>query len=118
MGAAEQQSDKIKIKCSKWRQSSWTFIVLGHASQTPVATPSKMAASRDSSALEGYHEVAKLSELKSSIRKRVTVEERVIALFYNGERVYALDHFCYRKIGAKGSAMRHDFYVVYRIFTI
>lgn len=47
--------------------------------------------------LEGYHEVAKLSDLRSSVRMRVSVEERVIALFYSEGRVYAMDHFCYRK---------------------
>ncbi len=46
---------------------------------------------------EGYSEVASLSELQRTERKRVTVEERVIVLFHVGGTVYAMDHFCYRE---------------------
>ena len=47
--------------------------------------------------LEGYVEVMKLDELASSGRSRVTVQDRVLVLFHVEGRVYALDHFCYRK---------------------
>lgn len=49
-----------------------------------------------------FCEVSKLSELKRTGRKRVTLNDRVIALFYVGGSVYAMDHFCYRKSTSKG----------------
>ena len=51
--------------------------------------------------LDGYVEVIKLNELASSGRARVTVQDRVLALFHVKGRVYALDHFCYRKAGTR-----------------
>ena len=54
--------------------------------------------------LEGYVEVIKLDELTSSGRARVTVKDRVLALFYVKGRVYALDHFCYRKALRKSAS--------------
>ena len=57
-------------------------------------------ATNTTSSTEGigeYHHAVKLSELKSSGKMRVTIEDRVIALFYVNGRVHALDHFCYRK---------------------
>ncbi len=53
----------------------------------------KMAASND-----GYFPAIQLSKLQSSVRERVTVNDRVIALFYVDGKVHALDHFCYRKL--------------------
>lgn len=44
-----------------------------------------------------YYPAANLSELKSSRQMRVTVQDRVIALFYVNDKVHALDHFCYRE---------------------
>ncbi len=61
---------------------------------TPIALKIiKMAASND-----GYFPAIQLSKLQSSVRERVTVNDRVIALFYVDGKVHALDHFCYRKL--------------------
>ena len=46
---------------------------------------------------DGYVPVAPLKELRDAGRKRVTINERVVILFYVNGEVYALDHFCYRK---------------------
>ena len=46
----------------------------------------------------GYHYAVSLAELQRLGRKRVTVEERVVVLFHVKGKVYALDHFCYRKL--------------------
>lgn len=46
---------------------------------------------------DGYSLVCSLSELQGLGRKRVKLNERVVVLFHVKEKVYALDHFCYRK---------------------
>ena len=46
--------------------------------------------------LEGYKPVCSLVELQKIGKKKVTLDGRVIALFYVKGKVYALDHFCYR----------------------
>ena len=46
---------------------------------------------------KGYHLACSLSELEQVGRKRVSVEDRVVVLFHVKGKVYALDHFCYRK---------------------
>ena len=46
---------------------------------------------------DGFHAVASLRELQAAGRKRVMVEGRAVILFHVSERVYALDHFCYRE---------------------
>lgn len=47
---------------------------------------------------ESYHLVCSLDELKGVKKKRVTVEERVVVLFYVNGEIHALDHFCYREL--------------------
>lgn len=54
-----------------------------------------------------YRFAGKLSELKSSTKLRVTVSDRVLALFYANGRVYALDHFCYREWPYKSNLFLH-----------
>lgn len=46
---------------------------------------------------DGYVPVVPLKELRAAGRRRVTLNERVVVLFYVNGDVYALDHFCYRK---------------------
>lgn len=46
---------------------------------------------------DSFVPVAPLKELRAAGRKRVTLNERVVILFYVNGEVYALDHFCYRK---------------------
>ena len=58
----------------------------------------RVMAEKGSTDAEGtYHVVATLDELKRVRKKRVTVEERVVVLFYVSGEVHALDHFCYRE---------------------
>ena len=52
----------------------------------------------DSEEGKGYHFACSLAELQQLGRKRVTVEERVVVVFHVKGQVYALDHFCYRKL--------------------
>lgn len=52
-----------------------------------------------------FHPVAKLSELKRAGRKRISLNDRIIALFYVGGSVYAMDHFCYRKSARTARAL-------------
>ena len=54
---------------------------------------------------KGYHFACSLTELQQLGRKRVTVEERVVVLFHVKGQVYALDHFCYRKLRHKALAL-------------
>ena len=44
-----------------------------------------------------YSEVCSVSELEHLGRKKVILNERVVVIFYVDGKVYALDHFCYRK---------------------
>ena len=44
-----------------------------------------------------YERVCGLAELRAAGRKRVTVRGRIVVLFHVSDRVYALDHFCYRR---------------------
>lgn len=46
---------------------------------------------------DDYSLVCSLTELQGLGRKRVTLNERVVVLFHVKEKVYALDHFCYRE---------------------
>ena len=55
-------------------------------------------ASEEASSKAPYYFAASLSELQKTGKKRVILENgRVVALFYVKDKVYALDHFCYRK---------------------
>lgn len=47
--------------------------------------------------LSEYSVVCSLSELQQLGRKKVIHKERVVVIFYVEGKVYALDHFCYRK---------------------
>ena len=47
---------------------------------------------------QGYQFACSLKELEQLGRKRITVEERVVVVFHVKGQVYALDHFCYRKL--------------------
>lgn len=46
---------------------------------------------------DGFVQVATLEELKTKKQMRVSVKDRVIALFYHKAQIYALDYFCYRE---------------------
>ena len=46
---------------------------------------------------EGYRLICSLVDLQKLKKKRVTIDERVVVLFYVKGKVYAIDHFCYRK---------------------
>ena len=46
---------------------------------------------------DGYERVCGLETLKTEGRKKVTVKERAVVLFYVSGVVYALDQFCYRE---------------------
>ena len=46
---------------------------------------------------DGYEEICSLEALRVAGRKRVTLNGRVVVLFYVSGQVYALDHFCYRE---------------------
>lgn len=45
----------------------------------------------------GYEVVCSFEELRDAGRKRVSINGRVVVLFYVRGEVYALDHFCYRE---------------------
>ena len=47
---------------------------------------------------KGYQFACSLKELEQLGRKRVTVEERVVVVFHIKGQIYAMDHFCYRKL--------------------
>ena len=47
---------------------------------------------------KGYQFACSLKELERLGRKRVTVEERVVVVFHVKGQIYAMDHFCYRKL--------------------
>lgn len=47
---------------------------------------------------QGYQFACSLKELERLGRKRITVEERVVVVFHVKGQIYALDHFCYRKL--------------------
>ena len=49
---------------------------------------------------DGYSPVGTLEELQTSGRKRVSLNERVVVIFYASGELYALDHFCYRELHA------------------
>ena len=51
----------------------------------------------------GYNFACSLKELEQLGRKRVTVEERVVVVFHIKGQIYAIDHFCYRKLTSKFS---------------
>lgn len=46
---------------------------------------------------EDYEVGCSFEELRDAGRKRVSINERVVVLFYVKGEVYALDHFCYRE---------------------
>jgi len=56
----------------------------------------KMSQERLSS--DGYKLICSLLELQKLKKKRVTVDDRVVVLFYVKGNVYAIDHFCYRTL--------------------
>ena len=41
--------------------------------------------------------VMSVEELKQRTRAIVSVNDRIVALFYVKDEIYAMDHFCYRK---------------------
>lgn len=49
---------------------------------------------------EDFQQVCSLGELEELGRKRVTVGGRAVVLFHLKDtgNIYALDHFCYRKL--------------------
>ena len=47
---------------------------------------------------DGFETVCSLEALKAAGRKRVSLNGRIVVLFYVGGEVYALDHFCYREL--------------------
>ena len=47
---------------------------------------------------KGYQFACSLKELEQLGRKRVAVEERVVVVFHIKGQIYAMDHFCYRKL--------------------
>ena len=49
-----------------------------------------------------FTKVISLEELVEKQKTIVTVEERIIALFYVKGNVFALDHFCYREYTKHG----------------
>ena len=50
------------------------------------------------SASDGFETVCSLEALKAAGRKRVSLNGRIVVLFYVSGEVYALDHFCYREL--------------------
>ena len=67
----------------KYRQ----FLIRRRRTDYKMATPPE----------DGYDLVCSLRELQGLGRKRVALNERVVVLFHVKEKLYALDHFCYRK---------------------
>lgn len=59
---------------------------------------------------DSFVPVAPLKELRAAGRKRVTLNERVVILFYVNGEVYALDHFCYRKPKLLDSLIAHSYH--------
>ena len=52
-----------------------------------------------------FTKVISLEELVEKQKTIVTIEERIIALFYVKGNVFALDHFCYRECTKHGGIL-------------